>query len=123
MKQEGISGNAQGCMVMQPAPVSPFIVTQAELLFQFPVVAFDAPAHLGDMHQAFNRSIDVQDREEVLQRFGIAFRPLDQQPLLRTLGTAPIIAVSATDTHGGKARRERFMAAFALGDPQVGIKR
>lgn len=102
MQQEGVGSNAQGDVMMQPSPISPFILAQAKLLLQFPIVTLDAPAHLGNEHPLLNQRIRRQDREEVLQRFRIAFRPLDQQPLLGTLGVLPIVTVGGTDAHYGK---------------------
>lgn len=55
--QEAIGGDAQGGVVMKAPPVSPFVVGQAKLLLEFPVIALDAPAHLGDEDQLIERGI------------------------------------------------------------------
>lgn len=45
---------------MQPPPVAPFIVSQAELLLQLPVVTLNAPTHLGDVDQVLNWGVTWQ---------------------------------------------------------------
>jgi len=54
-EQEAIGGDAQGRMVVKAAPTSALEVTEAELLFEFLVVALDAPAQLGDADQLLER--------------------------------------------------------------------
>ena len=49
--QETIRSNAQTGVVMKAAPPSSFVMSQAKLLFEFFVVAFDDPAMLGQPHQ------------------------------------------------------------------------
>ena len=80
MQQETISSDTQGRMVMKSAPVTTFVLAQTEFLLEFPVVALDAPAHLGDEHHLFQR--------------GIPFAPLDQQLLLKAHLAAKIIPIA-----------------------------
>jgi len=46
--QESVGRDAQGGMVVKPPPASPFVVPEAEVLFQILIVALDAPALVGD---------------------------------------------------------------------------
>lgn len=44
--QEPVGGDAETYVVMEAAPVSPFVVMQSELGLQFLIVALDSPAPL-----------------------------------------------------------------------------
>ena len=68
--------------MMETHPASPLVVRETELLLEFLVVALDAPAHLGYEDQLLPGGVARTGREEVLGRFGLAFRPFDQQPFL-----------------------------------------
>lgn len=55
--KKSINGNAQRCMVMESASSSPLEVPKAELLLEILVVAFNAPAHFGNVNQTFHRCV------------------------------------------------------------------
>jgi hypothetical protein len=55
--QKAVGGDAQRGMAMEASPIAAFIMRQAEPLLEFPVVTLDAPAHLGDEDQLFQRGI------------------------------------------------------------------
>ncbi|MHC2997351.1 hypothetical protein OA56_08835 [Tepidiphilus sp. HLB4] len=78
MQQECVSSNAKGGVVVKAAPVAPFVMPQAKLLLELPVVTLDAPAHLGHMHQTIQGCVGRQGAQEVFHGFGMALRPLDQ---------------------------------------------
>ena len=77
--QKSIGTDAQGGMVMEAAPVAAFVRRQAELLFEFPAVALDAPTHLGD--QRFQLGLAGRRRQPVVGRFRASGGPFEQQPL------------------------------------------
>lgn len=80
--QEAVGGNAQCRVVMEAAPAAALVVPEAELLFQFLVVALDPPAQLGMVDQVGEANVLGQGRQPVLGRFGLVFGPRDQQPIL-----------------------------------------
>ena len=68
-RQEAVRSNAQGGMVMEAAPVAPFVMRQAKLLLQFPIIALDTPAHLGDEEQLVDGSLCRCPREPATIRY------------------------------------------------------
>lgn len=110
-------------MVMHASPVAPFVLPQAELLLQLPVVALNTPAHLGDIDQLFQRGIRRGCRQKVFQRFGITLRPLNQQPLRRAQGAAPAVLMGSTHPEGRKARTQGFVGALTPGNGLVRLRR
>src|SRR5436190_24286653 len=49
--QESIGCDAQRGVVMEAAPAAPFKMPEPDLLLEFLIVALDAPAQLGHVHQ------------------------------------------------------------------------
>src|SRR5262249_34305136 len=49
--QKGVGGYAHRRVVMKPAPLAPFVMPQADLLFELFVIALDSPAQLGEVDQ------------------------------------------------------------------------
>src|SRR6266581_9333022 len=80
-EEEGVGGDAQCGVVVKAAPTAALEVAEAKLLFEFLVIALDAPAQLGDAHQLLQRGGGGQGSQKVFAWFGFATRPLDQQPL------------------------------------------
>jgi hypothetical protein len=70
--------------MMKAAPAPALIVTEPDLLFQFLVVALDAPSAFGGGHQVRERGVGWQGGQPVFGWFGFAVGPLDQEPLFRT---------------------------------------
>src|SRR3989337_611743 len=73
--QKCIRRDSQSCMMMKPAPSAPFVVTQTELLLEFLVVAFDAPAHFDRLNQFGHRDGLGQVRQPVLGGRGFCLGP------------------------------------------------
>jgi hypothetical protein len=63
-------------------------VVQPQRVFQFAVVVLHSPAQLGQVDQPLQRDLGGQVREPVLDRLGLAWGPLGQQPAQRQLPTA-----------------------------------
>ena len=105
---------------MKTAPATSFIVSQPKLLFEILVVALDAPAHVGRRHQIVQRHGFGQARQIVLERFGIAGRPLDQQPLLGLQAGAADVAARVAYPKRGKTPLECLVATLA---PTDGLER
>jgi hypothetical protein len=59
------------------------IMSEPEFLLEFVVVAFDAPAPLGEIDQFGERDILRQGREPICGRLILVPRPFDQEPFLR----------------------------------------
>ena len=55
--EEAIGGDAQGGMMMKAAPAPALIVIEPDFLFQFFVIALNAPSALGGGHQILERGV------------------------------------------------------------------
>ena len=109
-------------MVESP-PASALKMPQADFLFEFLVVAFNAPPQLGRIYQLFQGNGRFQVGEPISCGFYFAFGPLDQQPFFRRAVATPIIAMSFVDPHGGKPGGERLVGAFPPGDGLICARR
>src|SRR5215831_14403272 len=76
--QEAVGCDAQCGVMVKSAPVAPFEVSEAQLLFQLLIIPFNDPALFGDFDQSFERGIRRQRRDPILRRFRFASRPFDQ---------------------------------------------
>jgi hypothetical protein len=76
--EKPVGRDAQRGMVMKAAPVATLEVVQAELLFEFLIVALDAPANLDGGDQRLAGDVRRQRGEKVFGRLGLLFGPLDQ---------------------------------------------
>src|SRR3954468_11254975 len=103
-------------MMMEAAPATAFVVTEADLLLQILVVALDHPPCLCDLGQVLECGAWRQVGQPVLARLLGALGPLDQQPLLRPGLRAQGVAVCRTDPQSGEARAELGLAALAPSD-------
>jgi hypothetical protein len=64
-------------MVKTP-PASPFEVAEAKLLFEFVVIALNAPTQLGGVDELAERNVRRKRCEPIFGRDLFALRPLDQ---------------------------------------------
>ena len=101
--QEAVGCDRQGCMMMKPAPVPAFEVSQAKFLLQFFVVALNAPAHFGNGNEFTQRDLRMQIRQPIFRWLLLPCGPLDQQPLLRMRFLSPIVTMGRANTGSGKA--------------------
>src|SRR4051795_464341 len=63
--EEAIGGDAQGGMMMKAAPAPALIVIEPDFLFQFFVIALNAPSALGGGHQIRERGVGWQGGQPV----------------------------------------------------------
>ena len=89
--EEAIGGDAQGGMMMKAAPAPALIVIEPDFLFQFFVIALNAPSALGGGHQIRERGVGWQGGQPVFGWFSFAVGPFDQEPLFRTQFGALVI--------------------------------
>jgi hypothetical protein len=108
---------------MEAAPTAPFEVTEPDLLFEFLIVALDAPAQFGEVDQPMEGDLFGNGREPIFCRLGFTIRPLDQQPFFRTALGEIVIAVGDANAQAGKARGGLFGRAFAPRDCAPGLCR
>ena len=66
--------------MMKAPPITSFVMAEADLLLEFPVVTLNAPAHFDDVHQFLDRNIGRQGGQEVAGWFNFTGGPFDQQP-------------------------------------------
>ena len=71
--QKAVRRYAKARVVMETAPVSSLEVVQTELLFEFLIVALDAPAILDGVDQLLVGDVRWQRAEEVFRRLGLTF--------------------------------------------------
>ena len=102
-------------MVESP-PASALKMTQADFLFEFLVVAFNAPPQLGRIYQLCKGNGRIKVGKPIFCGFRFSLGPLDQQPFFRRAITAPIITMPFAHPHGGKSRGEHLVGAFPPGD-------
>src|ERR1700736_4182664 len=98
--------------MMKAAPVTPLVVTQAQLGLELLIVPLDPPACLGMTHQFLEGEFPGQGGQPIMTGLGLCLWPFDQQPLLG----ARLIAMSRTHTHACKARGQRSVGSFAPAD-------
>ena len=89
-------------MMMEAAPSAPFIMAEPDLLLEFLIIAFDAPAQLGAVDQIMEGDVVGKGREPVFGRFLLTFGPLDQQLFLRPRRAPLLIAMRHTHAHACK---------------------
>ena len=89
--------------MVESSPTSTLVVAQAEVLLQILVVAFDAPALVGNADQLVDRGVLRQSGQEVFARLGVAGWPLDEQPLLGAQACFADIAAGMTHPHDREA--------------------
>src|SRR5258708_33414434 len=102
--------------MVKAAPPAALIMSEPDFLLELLVVAFDAPAQLGEIDQTIKGDVLRQVREPIAGRLALAFRPLDQQPLMRTRRVQSVVIVGGTHPHPGKARAKPVVGAFAPAD-------
>src|SRR5260370_38688403 len=68
--------------MVEATPATTLVVTEADFLLEFEIVALKPPTQLGLIDHALEREVGRQRGEPIVIRFGCALRPLDQQPLL-----------------------------------------
>src|SRR4030095_14416886 len=113
-QQETVGCNAQGGVMMKATPAASLVVAQAEFLFKLLIVPLNAPAHLGGSNQIHQRGISGQRRQPILGRFCLILWPFDQQPLILTWRTQPLlIPMRSPHSDRGKARRQFLVGSLA----------
>ena len=68
---------AQRGVTVEAAPPATFVMTEADLLFELLIIAFDAPAQFDGVDMLIERDVGRQSREPVFGRFGFALGPFD----------------------------------------------
>src|SRR5450631_4896190 len=102
--------------MVKAAPAATLIMTKADLLLEFKIVALNPPAQFRLIDQALKRDVGRQCGEPVVIRFGFALRPLDQQPLLRRRLAPPGVVVRRTNPPSREPRGQCRVAAVAPRD-------
>ena len=102
--------------MVEAAPSSAFEMSKPDLLLEFLIVTFDAPAQFGNINKFSKRDVFRQGREPVFGRLLLALGPLDQQPFLRARFGELLVAVRRANAQAGEARGERRGGAFAPTD-------
>src|SRR5437870_5355036 len=99
-------------MMMKSAPASAFIVSQAQLLLQFLVVALNDPAVFCHLDQHLEMGLRRQCRVPVISGFGFLSRPFDEQPLFRLKFGSLVVPTGMAHSHSGKAGSQISICPF-----------
>ena len=111
--QKPIGGDAQRGVVVEAAPSTAFEMAKSDFLLELLIIALDAPAQLGEVDQISEGNVLRKRRKPVFGGLALAFRPLDQQPFLRSQLGAPFVAMRGANPQAGKARAQRLGRALA----------
>jgi hypothetical protein len=87
----------QGSIVIETVPVTAFAMRQAKILFQFPELALNVPAHLGNEDRLRHYCVTGCPSQPVVDWFGVGLWPFDPQPfsllkwaiMRRSIGAIP----------------------------------
>jgi hypothetical protein len=107
-------------VVVEASPSSAFEMPEPDLLLEFLVVTLDAPAQLGELDQSRKGDVFGEGREPIFGRFVFPLRPLDQQPLFRSIVGELVITMRDTNTQASKARGQSLGRAFSPFDRAPG---
>lgn len=106
--QKSVRRDAERGVMMKATPVTPLIVTQAELGLQLLIIPLDPPARLGMAHQFLEGELLRQGGQPIMSGLGLCLRPFDQQPLLGARLVAMSRMLRRTTVFDG--------AVFTIGD-------
>ena len=102
--------------MMEAAPAAPFIVSQAQFLFQLLVIALDAPAQFGQIDQAIEGHVRRDGGQPIFGGLGLTLGPFDQQPFLIPRLGPPLVTMGCPHPNPGKARGQRSRTSLAPGN-------
>src|ERR1700741_284105 len=106
--------------MMEASPSASFEVSEPDLLLEVLVIAFDAPAQLGEVDKAVETDLRRQRREPILGRLGFALWPFDQQPLSHQRFRYQLVMPDA-NTDPREARRQPIGRALSPFDRAPGL--
>src|SRR5215475_15034083 len=93
-------------MVMETAPAAALEMIEAQFLFEFLIIALNAPAQLGEAHEVGEGCCHWQRRQPILGGVGRGARPLDEEPLFGPGCRAPLVARSEEHTSELQSREK-----------------
>jgi len=76
--QESVGCNAKGGVMVEAAPSPSFKMSQANLLLEFLIVAFDPPSQFGNVDELMERDVLRTRRQPIFDRLLLAIRPFNQ---------------------------------------------
>jgi len=68
---------------MKAPPSAPFVMSNANFLFEVEIIAFDAPAEFGRIDERRKINVLREGGEPVFGGLGFFLRPFDQKPFFR----------------------------------------
>ena len=80
--EKSIGGDAECRVMMESSPTSAFEMVDANFVFEFLVIAFDAPAHMEGLDQRFQRCCRRQGAQMVFGGRRFVGWPFDDEPFL-----------------------------------------
>src|SRR5438445_12887388 len=79
--------------MVEAAPPAPFIITEAEFLFELLIIALDPPPQFRRGDQTIESDILGQGGKPIFGRLGFVLRALDQKPLFSAQLAQHVIAM------------------------------
>src|SRR4249920_1379895 len=102
--------------MVEASPAAPLVMSKAEFLLEFLIIAFDPPAQLGQIDQPLEGDVVGQVGEPIFGRLLLTRRPFDQQPFLGSGFLEPVIAVGGAHPYPGKTRGQPIRRSLAPSD-------
>src|SRR5436305_2091401 len=97
--------------MMEAAPAAPFIVSQAQFLFQLLIIALDAPAQFRQIDQALEGHVRRDGGQPVFGGLGLTLGPFDQQPFLVPRLGPPLVTMGGPHPNEARSARPHFPRA------------
>jgi len=100
-------------MMMEAAPASSFEMGQAEFVFQFLVVALDAPAQFRRVDETIDGRVFGQGQKSAFLLLFFALGPFDEEPFERMGRRTFPVSRGRAYPHGDDARGQGFVGALS----------
>src|ERR1700689_1752175 len=101
--------------MVEASPAAPLVMSKAEFLLEFLVIALDPPAQLGQIDQPLEGDVGKVD-EPIFGRLLLARRPFDQQPFFGAQFRRGFVAGAAPPPSPGKTRGQPIGRSLAPSD-------
>src|ERR1700693_1298563 len=102
--------------MVEGSPAAALVMSKADFLLEFLIIALDPPAQLGQIDQPLEGDVVGKVGEPIFGRLLLAQRQFDQQPFLRSGFVEPVIAMGGAHPYPGKTRGQPIRRSLAPSD-------
>src|ERR1700687_4556995 len=102
--------------MVEASPAAPLVMSKAEFLLEFLVIALDPPAQLGQIDQPLEGDVVGKVGEPIFGRLLLARRPFDQQPFFGAPFGQGFVAGGGAHPYPGKTRGQPIGRSLAPRD-------